>query len=93
MSPEEEIVRAGQARDILAQPLVKEAINTMREAFINGIRRSAFTDDKLREKLCHRLALLEDFVGQLQTVIETGKLAEETIRQKTLAERVRAAIG
>ena len=93
MTPEEELVRAGRARDILSEPLVKEALNTMREAFISGIRRSAFVDDKLREKLCHRLAILEEFVSQLETVIETGKMAEETIRQKTLAERVREALS
>ena len=91
MTPEEELVRAGKARDIMSEPLVKEAINTMREAFITGIRQSAFVDEKLREKLCHRLALLEDFVGQFQTVMETGKLAEETIRRRTVGERIREA--
>lgn len=93
MSPEEELVRAGKAEQILAEPLFKECVTTIREALIDGIRRSAFTDNRLREKLCQRLALLEDLVGQLQTVMETGKLAEETIRQKTIAERIRAVAG
>jgi hypothetical protein len=93
MTLEEELVRAGKAEQILAEPLFKECVTTIREALIDGIRRSAFTEDKLREKLCQRLALLEELVGQLQTVMETGKLAEETIRQKTIAERIRAATG
>ena len=89
MTPEEELVRAGKAREILAEPLFKESVSVIREALIEGIRRSAFTEEKLREKLCQRLALLEDLVVQLQTVMETGKLAEETIRQKTISERIR----
>lgn len=93
MSPEEELVRAGKAEQILSEPLFKESVNTIREALLIGIRRSAFSDDKLREKLCQRLALLEDLVSQLQTVMETGMLAEETIRQKTIAERIRAVAG
>jgi len=93
MSPEEELVRAGKAREILAEPLFKECVSVIREALIAGIRRSAFTEEKLREKLCQRLALLEELVGQLQTVMETGKLAEETIRQKTISERIKAAVN
>jgi len=93
MSPEEELVRAGKAREILAEPLFKECVAIIREALIAGIRRSAFTEEKLREKLCQRLALLEELVGQLQTVMETGKLAEETIRQKTISERIKAAVN
>jgi hypothetical protein len=65
MNPEEELVRAGKAEQILAEPLFKESITIIREALIDGIRRSAFTEDKLREKLCQRLALLEELVGQL----------------------------
>jgi len=93
VSPEEELVRAGKAREILAEPLFKECVSVIREALIAGIRRSAFTEEKLREKLCQRLALLEELVGQLQTVMETGKLAEETIRQKTISERIKAAVN
>ena len=93
MSPEEELVRAGKAREILAEPLFKECVSVIREALIAGIRRSAFTEEKLREKLCQRLALLEELVGQLQTVMETGTLAEETIRQKSISERIRAVAG
>ena len=93
MSPEEELVRAGKAREILAEPLFKECVAIIREALIAGIRRSAFTEEKLREKLCQRLALLEELVGQLQTVMETGTLAGETIRQKSISERIRAVAG
>lgn len=89
MTPEEELVRAGKASEILTEPLFKEAVETIREALITGIQRSAFTDEKLREKLCQRLALLEDILGQLRTVMETGKMAEETIRQRSLSERLK----
>jgi len=93
LDSEQEVARGGKAREILAEPLFKEAISTIREALISGIQRSAFTEEKLREKLCQRLALLEDLVSQLQTVMESGKLAEETIRQRSIVEKIRAAAG
>ena len=93
MTPEEEIVRAGQAKEILQHPLFKAAIEDMKEALLLGIQKSSFTDEKLREQLCMRYALLVDLVGQFQTHIETGKLAEETIRRKTITERIKAVVN
>ena len=82
MSPEEEINRAQEAEMLMAHPLLKEAISEVREALITGIERSAFTDDKLREKLSQQLVSLTTVVGKLRTFIETGKLAEETIKRR-----------
>ena len=85
---EEEIRRGEHARQIVEDDLFRETVSAMREALISGIQRSAFIDEKLREKLCQRLALLEDLVGQLKTHMETGKFAAEEIRQKSLREKV-----
>ena len=93
MTPEEEIVRAGQAQEILEHPLFREAVSEIEKALLTGIHRSAFTDEKLREKLSQRYALLQDLVGQLKTHMETGKLAEETIRRRSIAQKVKDAIA
>ena len=86
MTPEEEIIRAGKAKEILQAELFKEAFQTIEAALLAGIRASAFTDEKLREKLAQRYAALHDIRAALQSVIETGEMARE---QLSLMERVK----
>ena len=93
MAPEEEIQRAIRAEQILKDELFKEAVREVKEAILNGIEMSAIKDSEMREKLCQQLILLNTVVGRLKTYMETGKLAEETIKQRTLAERFKAAVN
>jgi hypothetical protein len=93
MTPEEEIQRAGEAQSILRNQLFKEAVKEVREAIITGIERSAFTDEKTREKLSQQLVSLTAVVNKLQSHMESGKLAEETIRRQTMGERIKKAVN
>lgn len=79
---------AGKAAEILGNEVFKSAVADIRDTLIEGIRLTAFVDSDLREVLCHRLALLDDLIGQLRTRIDTGKLAEESLRQKTLLQKM-----
>lgn len=90
MTPEEEVVRAGRAREVLDNEMFKEAVADIEQALLIGIRRSAFKDAELREKLCQRYALLHDLRDQLSTHMETGELAEATM---TMREKIKAATG
>jgi hypothetical protein len=81
-SLKEEVIRAGKAREVLEHPLFREAILKIESALLDGIRRSAFVDEKLREKLCHRYALLQDLVNELGSVMTTGEMAAIQIEQK-----------
>ena len=93
MSPEEEIQRAVRAEQILKDELFKEAVKDIRESLVTGIELAAFTDSEMREKLCQQLILLNTVVGRLRTYMETGKLAEETIKQQTIRERIKQAVN
>ena len=93
MTPEEELIRSGKAKEVLENELFREAVKDIETALLTGIHRSAFTDEKLREKLSQRYALLQDLVGQLKTHMETGRLAEETIRRKNISEKIKAAVN
>lgn len=90
MTLEEEIRRAGKAREILENEIFKDAVRSLEEALLLGIRQSAFKDSELREKLCQQYTLLHGVVGQLKTHMETGELAEEEVRRKTVSEKVKA---
>jgi hypothetical protein len=85
MSPEEELQRAARAEQILGDDLFQEACKEIERAILNGIKSSAIKDEELREKLCQQLILFEALVGQFRTHMETGKLAEATLRQRALA--------
>lgn len=82
MTEEEELNRAAEAEFVLKHDLFKEAVGAVRQALIDGIERSAFTDEKLREKLAQQMVALTAVVNQLKSYMETGKLAEETIRRR-----------
>ena len=88
-TPEEEVIRAGRAREVLENDLFKEAFANIEEAILDGIRRSAFVDALLREKLCAQYSLLHTLRDQLTTFMETGQMAAETIRQQSIAEKVK----
>jgi type II secretory pathway component PulF len=87
MTPEEELGRAAEAEFILSNELFKESVREVRQALIEGIERTAFQDEKLREKLCQQLVALSAVVGKLQSHMETGKLAMETIKRRRAASR------
>ena len=92
MSPEEELQRAARAESILGDDLFKDAVREIEEALLNGIRMSAFKDAELREKLCQQYTLLHSLVGQFRTYMETGKLAEATLKQR-VREGIRKVVN
>ena len=84
MSPEEELARANRAEQILGDSLFKEACNEIEQAILNGIKASSIKDTDLREKLCQQYILFQALLGQFRTHMETGKLAEATLRQRAI---------
>lgn len=93
MTPEEELQRAIRAEQILGDDLFKEAVKAVEDALLNGIKLSPIKDSELREKLCQQLIQLHAVVGQLRGHMETGKLAEATIKQRTITERIKSAVN
>ena len=93
MTPEEEIRRAGHAREILENELFKEACNDVSEALITGIKQAAFKDKELVVSLSQELRALDAVLSRLKTHMETGVLAEEEIRRRTIADRIREFIS
>lgn len=77
-----EIRRAEQARQILETEVFKSAVQEIETALLFGMRKSAFSDEKLREKTCQRYALLHDLLDCLKSTMETGKLARIELERK-----------
>ena len=92
MTPEEELERAARAEQILGDSLFKDAVREIEEALLMGIRQTAFKDAELREKLCQQYTLLHSLIGQFRTYMETGKLAEATLKQRAM-EGIRKVVN
>lgn len=67
---------------ILDNSLFKEAVGAVEQALLDGIKRSPLKEADLREKICLQMIALEAVVGQLKAHMETGKLAQETIKRR-----------
>lgn len=82
MTPQEEIARAGEARQVLEAPIFLAARKNLEEQ-LQTLRRNAPIKDS---DLHTRIILMEQIFGYLMTYFEqiavTGKMAEVTLRQE-----------
>lgn len=92
LTPEDEIRRAGKAREVYENEIFKEAFAEVEEAILGGILRSPLKDAEMREKFCQQYISLHSIRDRLKTYMETGVLAEEEIRRRTMAERIQSFI-
>ena len=93
MSPEEELRRAGKAREILEAEIFKEACQEILDSITNARINSPVKDVEFREKLWAQEIALHSVLAKLKGYIETGLLAEEQIKQASLAERAKEFLG
>lgn len=82
MTPEEERVRAEQAKQILRNPLVREALDGIKNGLIEQWRSSPVKDSELREYLWSIYLGAGKFEELLQSHIETGKMAEVQLSRR-----------
>lgn len=95
-SLDKQIQRAERASQIINDEVFSDAVKQIEDALLGGIRRSAFTDEKLREKLGQRYALLHDLLDQLEATMQTGVLARAQLEfeeRQSVVQRIRSAVG
>lgn len=79
---EYEIVRGERAAQLLQEPLLVEAFETLQKELTDQWQKSPVRDVEGREKLYLSLLCLQRVQGQLATVLETGKVAKATLAQR-----------
>lgn len=88
MSPEEELRRAEQARQIFEAPLVRETLDLMEREITEAWIACPARDTEGRDWLWRQIVTTRKFRDTLRGVMESGKLAQARLREKqTLAER------
>lgn len=88
MSPEQELRRSEEARQVLDSPLVKETLELMERELVEAWIACPARDAEGREWLWRQIVSTRKFKDTLRGVMESGKLAQAKLKEKqTLAER------
>jgi len=73
----EELRRADEAKRLLDNPLFKEAFSTIREELIKHLLNTRVAEELERDRLYITIKALDLVEQHIQSVLETGKLAEK----------------
>lgn len=74
-----ELHRGEQAKRIIEDPMVREALDLIRDNLIGAWKKSKVADKEVREEAYRMLHALEEFERYFLTVMQTGKLAEHQL--------------
>lgn len=86
MSPEEQVLRGEEARQLLEHPLLVEAFQTIEQEVTQAWQNSPARDVEGRENLWLQRKLLQKLRGQLEEVMETGKVAKASLAQRAVEQ-------
>lgn len=78
----EDTGRGNQAQLILDNPLFVEALIMMRGELIAKFEQTKFRDKEERDEIWRKLQTVGWFESYLTRIMQTGKLAEQTMLQK-----------
>lgn len=82
MTPEEEVIRAGQARQLLDSPLFIEACKRVSDSLADQRKRVPVRDTDMHTRLIITEQLWGNIQDWLTGIAETGKLAQFEINQR-----------
>lgn len=79
---EKEVKRAEQARQVLQNPVYRDAFLRIKADLLSGFERSTDRQDKVRREIWRTLKTLDKLQSQLEHTMQTGELARRTLLQK-----------
>lgn len=91
MNTHDESIRGHEARQLLENPLFREAVDTMRQAIYEKWRSAPIRDKEGMHELKLMDKLLSDLEGYFKHVADTGKMAEIQLEQEKKVEKLRKA--
>jgi hypothetical protein len=77
----EEIENGLEAKYILESDVYKQAMQTLSDSYMGNWMNSRPNEVAERERAYTKLQILADFVNEVKTVMETGKMAEKQTEQ------------
>lgn len=82
MTPELEMIRAGQAQELLDSPLFKEAQAMIESSLADQRRRAPIRDSDMHTRLILTEQLYGNLIDYFKQIADTGKLAQFEIERK-----------
>lgn len=79
----EKVGKGRKALEILDNEIMKEAFEALESHYINEWKSSKIDDEVKREKAYARMSVLADFKAQLQSYVDTGKIASKQLEKST----------
>ena len=79
MTPQEAKAKAERYQRWAEEDGLKDAISSIKQAYINGFVNSAVTDTQGRENVYIALKIIDRIEGHIQNVIGGGKIAEREL--------------
>ena len=90
----EEMARGVRAKAILESGIFQEAVEMVEADTLEKWKKSPIRDEEGQRFLRLKWQALQEVKGYLKDVMETGKLASQTIEEKrNIAQRTRAAVA
>lgn len=87
MSPEQEVWNAERARQIIEDPLVKQALDELERSSTDALENCPINDLELRDRLWMLFCTTRRFRRVFLEMMETGKLAKAMLAQQSKMEQ------
>ena len=81
MDSNQEVLDGQEAQRIIESEVYKKAIQALSDGYMSQWMNSSDNDVAGRERTYTKLQILADFVTEIRTVMETGKMAEHQSKQ------------
>lgn len=81
-TPEEELIRAGHAREVLDSPIFKEACERIEDSLADQRRRVPMRETDMHTRLILTEQLWGNLRDYLEQIAQTGKFAEFEIERR-----------
>lgn len=90
MNEFEKVARGERAQALLKDEIFAEAIEQVRAGIVTAWSNAPIRDKEGHHELKLMLKLLDDVVRNIESVIDNGKIAAETIRRESLADKIKS---
>lgn len=88
MTPEEELRRAGEARQMLDSAIFQDARKNVEEQLATVRRNVPIRDTDMHTRVVLMGQLWDSLTGYLEQLAQTGKMAEIELRQKEWQQKI-----
>ena len=83
-----DVTRAHNASELLANPLYIEAITVMQAAMFEQFNDSKLADADDRHELWQRMQLMKQFQGKFESIVKQGEKAQQTLTMLEKAKKL-----